>query len=148
MSSQPPNRRASKLKYREFRRAYKLGTLDQPDEDDAQAGEKPATSDTDKKLKRREHLRGYLRWLRPFGFSVAFVFGLAMVTAGLQMVEPLFMRFIIDGVLLNTTLNDAARLTRLNLGGAGFLTLIILSSVISVLKDYRQKLLNAKVMIS
>jgi ATP-binding cassette subfamily B protein/subfamily B ATP-binding cassette protein MsbA len=64
------------------------------------------------------------------------------------MVEPLFMRFIIDDVLLNTALDAGTRLTRLNLGGAGFLLLIILSSVISVFKDYRQRVLNAKVMIS
>ena len=149
-------RRASKLNYRDFRRAYKLGTLDQPAEDEAKPEDTPATpgqdkdkdKDKDKKVKRRAHMRAYLRRLWPFRFAVALVFGLALLTAALQMVEPLFMRFIIDGVLLNTSLSDSARLNRLNLGGAGFLALIILSSVVSVLKDYRQRLLNAKVMIS
>ena len=150
MSSPPPNRRASRLNYRDFRRAYKLGTLDQPAEEGAKPEETPDAlgKDKDKKVKRRAHLRAYLRRLWPFRFAVAFVFGLALLTAALQMVEPLFMRFIIDGVLLNTSLSDGARLNRLNLGGAGFLALIILSSVVSVLKDYRQRLLNAKVMIS
>ena len=151
MSSPAPNRRASRLNYRDFRRAYKLGTLDQFREAEGKSTETPDTSATpgkDKKVKRRAHLRAYLHRLWPFRFAVALVFGLALVTAGLQMVEPLFMRFIIDGVLLNTTLSDGERFTRLNLGGAGFLALIILSSVVSVLKDYRQRLLNAKVMIS
>ena len=93
-------------------------------------------------------MRAYLRRLRPFRYAVAAVFGLALLTAALQMVEPLFMRFIIDDVLLNTGLSDSARFYRLNLGGAGFLALIILSSVVSVLKDYRLRLLNARVMIS
>ena len=41
---------------------------------------------------------------------VGIVFLLALVVAGLQMIEPLFMRFIIDRVLLNTELDTAARL--------------------------------------
>ena len=39
----------------------------------------------------------------------AFAF-LALLTAGLQMVEPLFMRHIIDRVLLNTGLDKATRM--------------------------------------
>jgi ATP-binding cassette subfamily B protein len=148
MSSPPDYRRSSRQKYREFRRAYKTGTLDQAPEEAPKSPDSPELPSAEKKVKRRAHLRAYLHWLWPFRSSVALVFGLALLTAALQMAEPLFMRFIIDGVLLNTTLSDSARLTRLNLGGAGFLALIILSSVISVFKDYRQKLLNAKVMIS
>ncbi|HUR20860.1 MAG TPA: ABC transporter ATP-binding protein, partial [Vicinamibacterales bacterium] len=154
MAAPPPNRRASRLRYRDFRRAHRLGTLDQTAEDAAKSSEAPASPglpgapDKDKKGRRREHLRAYMQWLWPHRFSVAAVFGLALVTAGLQMVEPLFMRFIIDGVLLNTTLDAASRLTRLNLGGAGFLTLIVLSNLTSVMKDYRQKLLNTRVMLS
>jgi ATP-binding cassette subfamily B protein/subfamily B ATP-binding cassette protein MsbA len=74
--------------------------------------------------------------------------GLALVAAGLQMIEPLFMRFIIDRVLLNTGLDRAARLSRLQLAGAAFLTAILLSSLVGVLKDYRQRLLNVRVMLS
>ena len=53
-----------------------------------------------------QYLREYLRWLRPHRYAVAVVFVLALMVAGLQMIEPLFMRFIIDRVLLNT---DAGR---------------------------------------
>jgi hypothetical protein len=56
MPVQPPNRRASRLNYREFRRAYKLGTLDQTGDEEAKAGESPSAwpqSDIDKKIKRR-----------------------------------------------------------------------------------------------
>ena len=151
MSQPPPNRRASRQNYRDFRRAYKLGTLDQPTDDETKTPEAPGTPGVpgkDKKAKRREHLRAYVRWLKPHRLSVAAVFGLAVITAGMQMLEPLFMRFIIDGVLLNTTLDAGSRLLRLNLGGAGFLALIVLSNVTSVIKDYRQKLLNTRVMLS
>ena len=148
MASPPSTRRASRLNYRDFRRDYKVGTLDKHEETEGKTTETPDLAPAEKKAKRRTHLRAYLQRLRPFRPTVAFVFFLALVTAALQMVEPLFMRFIIDDVLLNTALDAGTRLTRLNLGGAGFLLLIILSSVISVFKDYRQRVLNAKVMIS
>jgi ATP-binding cassette subfamily B protein/subfamily B ATP-binding cassette protein MsbA len=151
MSPPPSPRRASRLRYRDFRRAYRLGTLDQPAEEGANGDDTPGTPGPpgkDRKAKRREHLRAYMRWLKPHRLSVATVFGLALLTAGLQMVEPLFMRFIIDGVLLNTALDAGSRLSRLNLAGAGFLTLVVLSNLTTVMKDYRQKLLNARVMLS
>ncbi len=64
------------------------------------------------------------------------------------MVEPLFMRFIIDRVLLNPALDKAARLVRLHWAGGVFLTVIVLSNLIGMLKDYRQRLLNSRVMLS
>jgi ATP-binding cassette subfamily B protein/subfamily B ATP-binding cassette protein MsbA len=64
------------------------------------------------------------------------------------MVEPLFMRFIIDRVLLDTTLDGAARSRLLHLAGGTFLTVIVLSSSVNFLKDYRQRLLNVRVMMT
>jgi ATP-binding cassette subfamily B protein/subfamily B ATP-binding cassette protein MsbA len=58
------------------------------------------------------------------------------------------MRFIIDRVLLNTELDSAERLPLLNIAGGTFLGVIILSSLINVTKDYRQRLLNTRVMLS
>ena len=108
----------------------------------------PTESQDQKRTKRRQYLREYLRWLWPHRYAVATVFFLALLTAGLQMVEPLFMRFIIDRVLLNDALDSAERLPLLNIAGGAFLSVIILSSLISVTKDYRQRLLNTRVMLS
>src|SRR5688572_15920220 len=149
----PPasNRRASRQRYRDFRRAYKLGTLDHSGEDTSRTDETagiPGPLSKEKKARRREYMRAYMHWLWPHRFSIATVFGLAVLTAGLQMVEPLFMRFIIDGALLNTTLDGASRVNRLNLAGAAFLALVVISNLTSVMKDYRQKLLNTRVMLS
>src|SRR5678815_5719620 len=63
---------------------------------DATAADKPKQT---KKAKRRAFLREYLRWLRPYRYAIAFTFFLALLRAGLEMVEPLFMRFIVDHVL-------------------------------------------------
>ena len=64
------------------------------------------------------------------------------------MVEPLFMRFIIDKVLLNSALDTAGRMTWLNLAGITFLGVVIVSALVTLLRDYRQRLLNTKVMLS
>ncbi len=98
--------------------------------------------------KQREYLREYLRWLKPLRVAVGAVLLLALIRAGLEMIEPLFMRFIVDHVLLNGTLTTAARLTRLHAAGATFLAVIIVSSLINAAKDYRQRILNARVMLS
>src|SRR5207247_4444976 len=73
---------------------------------------------------------------------------LALLAAGLEMIEPLFMRFIIDRVLLNAGLDSALRLARLHLAGALFVGVVVISKLIGVLKDYRQHLLNVRVMLS
>src|SRR5205085_1270584 len=104
----------------------------------------PAT----KRSNRRKYVRDYLHWLRPHRYAVGAVFLLALIAGALQMVEPLFMRFIIDRVLLNKGLDAAARLHRLQLAGVAFLAVIIVSNAFGAVKDYRQRLLNVGVMLS
>jgi ATP-binding cassette subfamily B protein/subfamily B ATP-binding cassette protein MsbA len=94
------------------------------------------------------YLRDYLRWLRPYRYAAGALLGLALLTTGLQMIEPLFMRFIIDRVLLDAGLDTASRLTRLHLAGAGFVGVIVLANLLDALRDYRQRLLNVRVMVS
>jgi ATP-binding cassette subfamily B protein/subfamily B ATP-binding cassette protein MsbA len=151
--------RSSRQRYQEFVEEYKQRRLDEPaegkqgekhDNDAAEAAESVKPSDVQRPGRgmRREYLGEYLRWLWPHRYAVGVLFTLALLAAGLQMIEPLFMRFIIDRVLLNTTLDSASRLARLQVAGAVFLGVIMLSSLISVLKDYRQRLLNTRVMLS
>ncbi|HEY1379527.1 MAG TPA: ABC transporter ATP-binding protein [Gemmataceae bacterium] len=149
--------RSSRQRYRGFVEDYTHRRLDDPA--DAVKGEQPpadsangdAVAPADRRrqrsAKRREYLREYLRWLRPHRYAVAAVFALALVVAGLEMIEPLFMRFIVDRVLL-TESDTASRLVVLNLAGATFLAVIGVSKLIGVVKDYRQRLLNTRVMLS
>src|SRR5207247_1858487 len=58
------------------------------------------------------------------------------------------MRFMVDRVLLNAELDTASRLTRLHLAGAAFLAVVVLCKLVGILKDYRQRLLNVRVMLS
>jgi ATP-binding cassette subfamily B protein/subfamily B ATP-binding cassette protein MsbA len=150
--------RTSRERYRGFVDDYRRRRLDESTET---AGSKPIGAPTTdaaadsrtgkaaaKNATRRAYVRAYLRWLRPHRFEIGLVFFLALLRAGLEMIEPLFMRFIIDHVLLNRALQTAARLSRLNLAGATFLAVIVVSSLLNVLKDYRQKRLNVQVTLS
>ncbi len=139
----PHRPRSSRQAYRDFVAAYRRRRLD--DAEDTGEGTAP---EAEPRRKWREYLRDYLRWLRPHRLAVGAVLALALVTAGLQLVEPLFMRFVIDRVLLNTALDAASRLPRLHLAGAAFLGVIVLSNLMGALKDYRQRLLNTGLMLS
>src|SRR6266516_1739827 len=151
--------RASRHRYRRFVQDYKRRRLDDSEEadknqkqsdDSAKPGEDAPASETKRALrsKRREHVREYLRWLRPHRYAVGALFVLALLTAGLELLEPLFMRFIIDKVLLNTGLDAASRLGRLHVAGALFVGVVVLSNLMTVLRDYRQHLVNVRVMLS
>jgi ATP-binding cassette subfamily B protein len=140
----PP--RTSRQRYRAFVEDYAHGRLDaiaDADSDPLKRLEPPKT-----RGRRTRYLREYLRWLRPHRVAVGLLFLLALTGAGLQMVEPLFMRFIVDKVLLAPGLDAATRYGRLNVAGALFLSLIVVSNLLTALKDYRQRLLNTKVMLS
>ena len=141
--------RSSRQRYGQFVDDYKLGRVDEATEaQDKKLKPDAPKDDPKKKAKRRAYFREYLRWLWPYRVGVGFLFCLALIRAGMEMIEPLFMRRIIDGVLLNTTLDAAARMSRLNVIGLLFVALIVSSNLIGVLRDYRQRLLNAKVMLS
>ncbi|HXT71603.1 MAG TPA: ABC transporter ATP-binding protein [Vicinamibacterales bacterium] len=150
--------RSSRRRYKDFVHKYRQRTLDNEEDAESKKDKQPeadepedkrtAAAAPEKKLRRREYMREYLRWLKPHWFAVFAVFALSLTGAGLQMVEPLFMRFIIDRVLLNSSLDVASRISWINLAGATFLTVIVLSSLVSMLRDYRQRVLNTRVMLS
>src|SRR6266536_1670423 len=154
----PDHRRSSRQRYHGFVEDYKNRRLDDATEagkDQKQLGEPAGTGDATTPpaeprdpSKRRERLREYLRWLRPNRYAVGIVLLLAMMAAGLEMIEPLFMRYIIDKVLLNTRLDTPSRLSRLQLAGIAFLVVVIGSNLIGAIKDYRQRLLNNRVMVA
>src|SRR5438094_4764550 len=161
MAKRPRRPVSSRSRYRFSVDDYRQVRLDDEKED---GGVKPADATADgatapseeggepaaatKRSNRRKYVRDYLHWLRPHRYAVGAVFLLALIAGALQMVEPLFMRFIIDRVLLNKGLDAAARLHRLQLAGVAFLAVIIVSNAFGAVKDYRQRLLNVGVMLS
>ena len=157
--ARPERLRSSRQRYRVFVQDYKHGRLDEASENGevhkpldgaARPGEKVTDKHTLGGLrgKRREYAREYLRWLWPHRFSVATLMVFALMAAGLEMVGPLFMRFMIDRVLLNGKLDAAARLSWLHLTGGLFLGVTVLSTLIGAIKDYSQRVLNTRVMLT
>src|SRR5689334_1132822 len=134
-------RRSSRHRYRSFVEDYRRRRLD----DQGQAQKEESAPPEKSKLKRREYLREYLRWLWPHRWAVGALFALALIIAGLQMVEPLFLRFIVDRVLLNSRLDSASRFRLLNGAGALFLGLVVASNLVSAFREYRQRLVNIRV---
>ncbi len=127
---------SSRQRFQDYVRAYSAPAKD---------GAPPAA---DERASRRTHLRAYLRYLRPHGRAVRAILLFALVAAVLDMAEPLFLRFIVDRVLLDTGLELSARVVTLHLAGSAFLTVVVCAKLAAALKDYRQKLLNAAVMLS
>jgi ATP-binding cassette subfamily B protein/subfamily B ATP-binding cassette protein MsbA len=144
----PSHARSSRRRYKSFVEDYRHKRLDDRIEATATSPAPASSSKESARGKRREYLREYTRWLWPHRYSIAAVFAFALLITGLQMIEPLFMRFIIDRVLLNTSLDQAARMVRLQVAGAVFLAVVLVRSLTTLLKDYRQRLLNVRVMLS
>ena len=142
--------RSSRQRYRSFVEDYKNRRLDERAESDGAkpVEQEPEVSGPERKGKRRQYMREYLRWLRPHRYALGAVFLFALIMAGLEMIEPLFMRFIIDRVLLNTGLDTTGKLARLHLAGGAFVGVVILTNLLRVFKDYRQRILNVRVMLS
>jgi ATP-binding cassette subfamily B protein/subfamily B ATP-binding cassette protein MsbA len=152
----PASARSSRQRYRAFVRDYRQRRLDDPPPggagvpagEAAAGGDAPPPQEPRRRGRRRQYLRAYLQWLWPHRYAAGGVVLVALLVAGLEMIEPLFMRFIIDRVLLNPDLDTASRLARLHLAGGAFLGTVVLCKLLGVLKDYRQKLLNTRVMLS
>jgi ATP-binding cassette subfamily B protein/subfamily B ATP-binding cassette protein MsbA len=167
MTGQPS--RSSRNRYREFVQQYHAGTLNdgrKGGDASLRANTAASAGTTDvptpaargwrrllswrKELlggSRGDYLKDYLRWLRPHRARLTAVALLALLSAGVQSVEPLFLRYIVDKVLLSSAA-AADKLWRLNVAGAAFLGLVVFSALVTVGKDYTQKILNVRVILS
>ena len=155
--SQPSRRR-----YRKFVDDYKAKRLDalleheerpnapSPDGDGGEPAEAQdtAAAKAARSARRRRHLREYFHWLKPHRGAVVAFIALALLRAGLEMIEPLFMRYMVDQVLLNQAIGEAEKFARLNLTGTAFLTLIVSSNLLNAFKENRQRLLNTRLMLA
>ena len=90
----------------------------------------------------------YVRWLRPYWGAAGALLAMTLVGAALDMSEPLFMRYIVDHVLLDATLGIAARLRQLHVAGAMFLVLVVLSGAAKLVCDYRNRVLGVRITLA
>ncbi|HVT90032.1 MAG TPA: ABC transporter transmembrane domain-containing protein, partial [Tepidisphaeraceae bacterium] len=93
---------------------------------------------------RRRYRRDYVRWLKPYRWSLAVLFSLSLVVALLEAVWPLAIRGI--GNLLTADLTPAEKVRNLNFFGLAMVVILVFKQIIDSLRDYRIAVLNAKVL--
>jgi ATP-binding cassette, subfamily B, bacterial len=96
----------------------------------------------------RKYIREYLRVLRPYRVALCSLLAIASMSTVLQMLDPLFVRFIVDRVLLNTQSDSATKVTRLDLVACLFLVVTASYVLSGTLRDYAQRLLNGRLMLA
>lgn len=126
---------SSRARYADFVTEYRQRRLQEF------AGQSPARAE-------RGYLRAYVRWLRPHRVAVSFVLALAITSGALQMVEPLFLRFVVDRVLLQQGMALGERLVRLQTAGLAFLAVIVAANLTNAFHGYRVRVLNVRVTLS
>ena len=89
--------------------------------------------------KRRTYLRAYVDWLWPYRFTLGGLFALALVAAPLDLVWPLAIKGIINGLVPG---HAAAPLNKL---AAAVIALLLCKQGIDSFRSYRTQVLNAKV---
>ncbi len=126
---------------------------------DKEAGEKKASEENPEgvsdhqnagheKGKRRAYLRLYVRRLWPHWRMVALLATIAVLIAVLEILQPLFGRYIIDQILLDESKTTAEKVTALNITGALFLMLVASIHCLGMTRSWFQRLLNQRVILT
>lgn len=139
------NRASSRRRYDEFRQRYRRREL--ADASDKNDRPQPSAQGEDKHVRRR-YFREYLRWTRPFWRAVALLLTLSVLAAAMEMVHPLFMRYIVDDILLSSSDSKADMIRQLNRIGIAFLALVAGGQVLEAIRMYRQKQLNVRLVLT
>ncbi len=149
----------SRRRYREFLEKFKrnevgLDTAEELARARAPRGEMPAAADPvggsdgiGKRQRRRRYLRLYFRELWPHWRVVLLLIILSLVVAGLDLVQPLFFRYIVDHILLDVSASVGERARNLHWIGLISLALVIASQGLGIFKNYWQYLLNVDVIL-
>ena len=149
--SPSPRPKTSKGRFGEFVEKLKKGNLsddrkDKSDRSKSGRDNKKKLSPEDK-LKRRGYLRLYIQQLWPHWKMVALLGFLAVSISVLELIQPLFARYIIDQILL-AELETGTRIYQLNIVGGIFLAVVVLTRALGVGRAWNQRLLNVRVILT
>jgi ATP-binding cassette subfamily B protein/subfamily B ATP-binding cassette protein MsbA len=136
-------RNSSRQRFQKFRRELRDSVPDEHHSslrDGPQADPSPGS--------RHRYLRKYLACVGRHWRAVLSLIGLALGVAVLDMLHPLFLRYVLDDVLLDGELTTADKLWRLHFAGGALLLVIAAGQLLGVAKDYWQRLLNFRVLLS
>lgn len=132
---------SSKQRQHEFLKLRAEGKTE-PDKSRNGESEKPVD-----RAKRKEYLRQYRRWLWPYRYQLAAVLVLALITTALDMVWPLAIKRIMDGVLIDTSAPRADRIAELLKIGGVIVGVLIIKQALDTLRSWRMSGLDARVTI-
>ena len=139
--------RNSKSRFRDFLSKFKKGELKsalEEEKDDENNGEQ---DDAKRKKKRRSYLKLYARRLWPHWRLVSVLVVLAILVSVLEIIQPLFARYIFDDVLL-ADLSPDEKIWNLNLVGGSFLGLVAITVLLGIIRSWNQRLLNVRVVLT
>lgn len=139
--------RTSKGRYGEFLKKFKSGEFRGNKNEDNRDESSASKPNREKKKQRRGYLRLYIEQLWPHWKMVVLLVLLAVGVSVLEIIQPLFARHIIDKVLL-ADLEPSQRFFQLNVVGATFLLVVILTRILGVARSWNQRLLNVRVILS
>ncbi|MEQ8847603.1 ABC transporter ATP-binding protein [Botrimarina sp.] len=136
---------SSRSRFEKFRQAYANGDVRPFTHDPSEQENDRRTSDREQ---RRRYFRQYVDWLWPHRGAVGLMMGLALAVAALEVAEPLFLRYVVDNVLLDEQLSDAERILRLNVAGFALLAVVCVARALDTWKNCQQRILNLRVVLS
>ena len=143
-----PKLRNSRSRFVDFLRRFSEKEADKDGLKEDRAGEGDEKNPALSKQKRRQYLRLYIRRLWPHWRMVAFLSTVAVCIAVLEILQPLFGRYIIDQILLDDTKTMAEKATSLNITGAMFLALVASIHCLGMTRSWFQRLLNQRVILT
>ncbi|MBX3396070.1 MAG: ABC transporter ATP-binding protein [Phycisphaerae bacterium] len=144
-------KRSSRNDFNEFRTKYRKGYEAEPTLESGSPTAPSATPSTDesrsraaidRKSKRRNYLREYLSWVRPYTSQIVFVLVLAVISAALSMVLPFGTNYAVDTILQQN--RDAAALTRF---GLAMMAVTVVQMSVFIYRQWRATLLNARIVV-
>ncbi len=141
-----PSSRTSKDRFKTFRNKFRKGQLKQDPDKAKPDADRAKPKNPAQKKRQRAYLRLYIRQLWPHWKMVAVLAFLAIFVALLELIQPLFARYIIDQILLNTD-SGVDKIWRLNVVGGVFLAVVLISQSLGVLRSWNQRLLNMRVIL-
>jgi ATP-binding cassette subfamily B protein/subfamily B ATP-binding cassette protein MsbA len=87
-------------------------------------------------------LREYVRWLRPYRWRLAGLLALAVVTAGLDLLWPLAIKYVIDTISAPASDASADRVRQLNLLGLAIVLILLIKQALDSLRAFRTDVVN------
>ncbi len=130
-----------------FRSGYYSGMHGSEKEPESVSKSQRKKLNPEERERRRDYLRQYARELWPHWKMVATLLVLSLLVAGLDLIQPLFLRHIIDKILLIDG-SVESKLAALHTIGLIYLGVVVVSQSLGIWRNWFQRLLNVRVILT